>query len=160
MEKKYFYYIATISLLSNHILSEGVDIPSAHTLKKLLHKTCYDRQCLIQTADERTRYYPIIMDCHNKIKDLESSTAQSTEKKQFFYEDGQDEEKCTTTKCQIMRIKHKLHTYTKKLAALLKPYNAELRIINEKIYTLRHQLETLYGIKDDDFYLPENMLFL
>ena len=184
MLKRYSHiYILIICILSYSLRAEGVDVPSARDLQRLLNDTCHEKLCLIKKADGQTGYFSRIMNTHQQIKKLEShnviahlhseqaslidSLCQGDQHpswcslfKRFQKYDQQRLENCTDAKCQLMRLYNQLNVYTLKLASILKPYNQELIKLNEKIYQLRYDLETIHGIKADVFNLHPNMLFL
>lgn len=179
MVKRYLYrYIVTGIIIGSSMNAKGVDLPTEHELRKLLNDTHHERLCLIKQADTNG-HLDRIMSCHRQIQDLEArSGITDHHNKQallmnsmcvgenqpkwcnlFEQYDQKRFERCSTIKCQIMRLYLQLNTYTTKLSEILEPKKQKLRELNEHIYALKEQLKSLYGYSQD-FTMYPNMLFL
>lgn len=168
MVNKYLY----ISILTGSlILAEGVDLPTTHQLRKIendLHKACLEKKCLIQEVDNKGHFEKITT-CLQQIRTLEATTGRtdvhnkqsnliralcSTGKhagsctllEEFQACEQEKLNKCTTGKCEIMRLYNQLNSHTKEIAEQLSPeHKKRLQDLNNKIVTTCVTLKAITG---------------
>ena len=168
MVNKYLY----ISVLtSSLILAEGVDLPTAHQLKKIendLHQACLEKKCLIQEAD-LNGHFERITTCLQQIRALEATpgrtdmhnrqsglikalcsngkhTESCTLLEEFQACEQQRLNTCTTGKCETMRLYNQLNSHTKEIAEQLSPeHKKKLQALNNKIASTCVTLNAMTG---------------
>ncbi len=142
--KKNLYLLILLS--NSYVFSEAVssgDVPSASELQKDLHAAHHKKLCIVTGADTKG-HLSRIMDCHTKIKAIETHGATNLPK-------TLNPQDCTTAKCQIMRLVHQISFNIQALIKLIKPDElAQIQELNQQIHELKMLLKK-YNIEDKTF---------
>lgn len=152
--KNYSYFYVFLGIFA-YMQADGVDLPSANQLQKILNEKCHEKICLINSGPA-AKPFSQIMSCCTKLEILK----QHPHSKPSMSKTG-GIEPCSTVKCQMMRLYYEISFAARRLTNLLSTEDKiKLRALNDEIHNAKNLLIKHYGFNEKDFTTHPNMLFL